>query len=57
MKLFKKDKNGKQKYGGTWVVSGGAQNKYNNRPKNNRQWYGGAKVSHVGDVRSKWSVY
>ena len=35
------------------MISGGAQSKRNNRPKNNRQRYGGAGLSHVGGARSK----
>jgi len=53
MKLFKKDKSGKQKYQGTWVISEGVQSKHNNRPKNNRQRHGGAGPSHMGGAQSK----
>ena len=31
----------------------GAQSKHNKRSKNNRQRYGGVRLSHVGGVRSK----
>jgi len=39
MKLFKKNKSGKQKSKGARVMWG-AQSKYNKKPKNNRQRHG-----------------
>jgi len=52
MKLFKKDKSGKQNMGiYEWLV-GGARRKHNNRP-NNRQKHVGVGLSHVRGVWSK----
>jgi len=39
------------------MISGGAHRKHNNKPKNNRQRYRGAWVSHMEGVRSnKWGA-
>ena len=56
-KIFKKGKSEKQKYGSTWVISGGTWNKHDSKPKNNREKHG-VQDYHIWEVRevNRWGA-